>query len=625
MKNQKKGFTLVELVIVIAVIAVLSAVLIPTFSGVINNANEAKDKANAKTMTTELMLNAVTDSLQNYTPQEVRALVMQKTSASNKTQSKGNSYWYNTQKNQVEVQNTRQMVTGAENTAGITIVYADGGSSANKTLFSLAANENYVYIFGDETLDYVVDILSNLTTYARLNVGTELSAMKAEMDRLYSTVYEKVKDDTQLEAIIKLFNPKNCLYFDNVAIYGTNTSANYAYENYVVVNGTTKIAGAPTGDQIAIKSTVNLVFPSGCKTSGNSFKGVTVSGNGTIDVSVPSENSATGYVVKQSVTDMLNYASINSNTVTEEKIKNALKESYEFNTDTELNGLDFANVNSVIEKVENKVANQVSSAVLEAGFNVQTGNNNKIQYSELTFGYKYIQAELLAQNANGRDLFFRTNNTVTAEDNGTSISGFESGTVTISAALNKNKSASELLSSYSATNATKSVSEYLVATIEIQVDQIIAELAKLNYKDINTENFKLGDNDVIRFSYQNYRNYVVVSGACVFHTKDANGNESAVNYKIAPVVYLKRVSTAYVTMDVLSGLNNKTVVSVPDVASYINGKNFTVKGVVGGSEVELSKVTVGAHAGKYYYKNNGTLSEVRVYDGETLVFRQFIA
>ena len=38
MKN-KKGFTIVELVIVIAVIAILAAVLIPTFSGVISKAN----------------------------------------------------------------------------------------------------------------------------------------------------------------------------------------------------------------------------------------------------------------------------------------------------------------------------------------------------------------------------------------------------------------------------------------------------------------------------------------------------------------------------------------------------------------------------------------------------------
>lgn len=37
-KKMNKGFTLIELVIVIAVIAILSAVLIPTFNGVIKEA-----------------------------------------------------------------------------------------------------------------------------------------------------------------------------------------------------------------------------------------------------------------------------------------------------------------------------------------------------------------------------------------------------------------------------------------------------------------------------------------------------------------------------------------------------------------------------------------------------------
>ena len=42
MKNtKKKGFTLVELVIVIAVIAILAAVLIPTFTSVITRANQS--------------------------------------------------------------------------------------------------------------------------------------------------------------------------------------------------------------------------------------------------------------------------------------------------------------------------------------------------------------------------------------------------------------------------------------------------------------------------------------------------------------------------------------------------------------------------------------------------------
>jgi len=48
MKNNKKGFTIVELVIVIAVIAILAAVLIPTFSSVISKANESSALSKAQ-------------------------------------------------------------------------------------------------------------------------------------------------------------------------------------------------------------------------------------------------------------------------------------------------------------------------------------------------------------------------------------------------------------------------------------------------------------------------------------------------------------------------------------------------------------------------------------------------
>ena len=41
LKTKKKGFTIVELVIVIAVIAILAAVLIPTFATVIKNAEKS--------------------------------------------------------------------------------------------------------------------------------------------------------------------------------------------------------------------------------------------------------------------------------------------------------------------------------------------------------------------------------------------------------------------------------------------------------------------------------------------------------------------------------------------------------------------------------------------------------
>lgn len=51
-RNNRKGFTITELVIVIAVIAILAAVLIPTFSSVIKKANDSAVLQEAKNLHT---------------------------------------------------------------------------------------------------------------------------------------------------------------------------------------------------------------------------------------------------------------------------------------------------------------------------------------------------------------------------------------------------------------------------------------------------------------------------------------------------------------------------------------------------------------------------------------------
>ena len=52
-RRNKKGFTMVELIIVIAVIAVLTAILVPTFIHLANKAGDASDKTIVKNANTQ--------------------------------------------------------------------------------------------------------------------------------------------------------------------------------------------------------------------------------------------------------------------------------------------------------------------------------------------------------------------------------------------------------------------------------------------------------------------------------------------------------------------------------------------------------------------------------------------
>lgn len=65
MKNTKKrGFTIVELVVVIAVIAILASVLIPTFSNVVKNARKSKNLQDVRNVYTQ----ALAEHLAEETP-----------------------------------------------------------------------------------------------------------------------------------------------------------------------------------------------------------------------------------------------------------------------------------------------------------------------------------------------------------------------------------------------------------------------------------------------------------------------------------------------------------------------------------------------------------------------------
>jgi len=63
MKNNKKGFTLAELLIVVAIIAVLVAIAIPIFTSQLEKARESTDQANIRDYYAEIATALVTGEL----------------------------------------------------------------------------------------------------------------------------------------------------------------------------------------------------------------------------------------------------------------------------------------------------------------------------------------------------------------------------------------------------------------------------------------------------------------------------------------------------------------------------------------------------------------------------------
>ncbi len=66
-KMNKKGFTLMEMLIVIAIIAILIAIAIPTFTSALEKSRIKTDLANARALKSLVLANYMTDGLESGT------------------------------------------------------------------------------------------------------------------------------------------------------------------------------------------------------------------------------------------------------------------------------------------------------------------------------------------------------------------------------------------------------------------------------------------------------------------------------------------------------------------------------------------------------------------------------
>lgn len=242
MRSRKKGFTIVELMIVIVIIGILIAIIVPSVTSAIESANIASDQSDVKNMNTILQVYCVQNGVDTTKLQapEVRAIVSseQKNYTFVPKSSKG-IYWYSVNEGK--------------------IVYSTNGDPNNVVLSNVAHAA-----FTPSSPEELVK------GYLYLNTGDELdevfTALRSVINRAtYNNVLaaaESVEKFTDFKAHIANFDPSHTLYISSTSMYKDGGAS---IDNVVFATGITVIPKVETILTLAFSSRVDIVLPATVK------------------------------------------------------------------------------------------------------------------------------------------------------------------------------------------------------------------------------------------------------------------------------------------------------------------------------------------------------------------------
>lgn len=242
MRSRKKGFTIVELMIVIVIIGILIAIIVPSVTSAIESANIASDQSDVKNMNTILQVYCVQNGIDTTKLQapEVRAIVSseQKNYTFVPKSSKG-IYWYSVNEGK--------------------IVYSTNGDPNNVVLSNVAHAaftpsspeelvEGYLYLNTGDELDEVFTALRSVINRATYN---NVLAAAASVEKF-----------TNFQAHIENFDPSHTLYISSTSMYKDGGAS---IDNVVFATGITVIPKVETILTLAFSSGVDIVLPATVK------------------------------------------------------------------------------------------------------------------------------------------------------------------------------------------------------------------------------------------------------------------------------------------------------------------------------------------------------------------------
>lgn len=255
-KHNQKGFTIVELVIVIAVIAILAAVLIPTFSNIVKKANLSNDQSMIRQMNTTLAIESIPDKF-DYAGDALQALNGYGFDGKYKPFSAGFHYGYHLESNTMYLINDENSVIYPNSDVALTDLWVlwqnrtlDKVTGANKyvALVNITNQGYYATHFAEGT--YTIDLadhyinankLDNVTVVNGLlikgaNKSESDSSVNAnvelkELDKLVAgeTYTNVIIDGQPNQTKINGSTFKDSYFFNSSAL--TNTGVGATFEN----------------------------------------------------------------------------------------------------------------------------------------------------------------------------------------------------------------------------------------------------------------------------------------------------------------------------------------------------------------------------------------------------------
>ena len=258
MNNKKRSaFTIVELVIVIAVIAILSAVLIPTFGAIIKDANVAADQTAASALTNELHIylkgNTITSEADLVKALNDPKLGFTVSKLTPKASGYGYHYWY-------DMENQTIVVDTAENISEKPKKDRDSANASFRDVY----NTGYYLIDmgGSEAADVVnkIDGIDGEDSYKEVIAQITIAANDTN-NKLANDIKDAIENTTIKTEAGSFFtdNSSENEYFSSTSNYIGNVYHNYTGGS---VDKTGNSAPAPSGT-VEVPSHINGVVENG--------------------------------------------------------------------------------------------------------------------------------------------------------------------------------------------------------------------------------------------------------------------------------------------------------------------------------------------------------------------------